>query len=137
MSDVKTAPVQPEQPRSMQLCHVILETVNAQEIPISQRSELLDAMLMAYLTVANLVGLTENAALVMTDEGTRILRHFHHQRHQAAQTALQGAPQSAAVAGVDSPTLKAAADAGEAQASTLDPDAVMDSIRQAARSKLH
>jgi hypothetical protein len=136
MSDVKTATAQPEQPRSMQLCHVILETVNAQEIPISQRSDLLDGMLMAYLTVANLVGLTENAALVMTDEGTRILRHFHHQRHQAGQAAQQGAS-APAVAGGDSTALKAAADAGEIQASTVDPDAVMDSIRQAARSKLH
>ncbi len=137
MSDAKTAPVQPEQPRSMQLCHVILNAIDAQGVLAEQRLELLDGMLMAYLAVADLLGLSENAALVMTDEGVRILRRLHLDRQQVVQTAQQGVPNAAAVAGSDSAALKAAADAGEVQASTVDPDAVMDNIRQAARSKLH
>ena len=136
MSDAKTAPVQPEQPRSMQLCHVILEAIDAQGIPVEQRLELLDGIFMAYLTVADLVGLMENAALVMTDEGVRILRRFHLQRQQGATAAQQAESQPTATADTEPSALKAAADAGEIQP-FADPDAVMDSIRQAARSKLH
>lgn len=72
-------------PRSVQLCNTVLDAVNAQQIPLQERGALLDGMLMAYVSMAHAVGLTEVAALVMTNEGVQILRQLKLQQAKATQ----------------------------------------------------
>lgn len=91
MSDSTLDAATSAQPRSVQLCNVVLHAVNAQNVPIQERGTLLDGMLMAYVSMAHAVGLTEVAALVMVDEGARILRQLKLQQARAAQQQREGA----------------------------------------------
>lgn len=85
MSDSKIPPA--TEPRSVQLCNLVLRTVNAQEVPISERGALLDGMLLAYVSMAQAVGLGELSALVMVDQGARILKSLKLEEAKARQEA--------------------------------------------------
>jgi hypothetical protein len=68
----------------LQLANLIVELINAQGVTFEHRTKVLDGLLHAYMQTAQHVGLLEVAALVMFNEGTRILNMLGRQQGTAA-----------------------------------------------------